>query len=92
MQATSKEKCSNLRARRIPRPVWIGPNLQHAYLSPVPGVHHEGEVRRQGPVVRCLGFIVVLVRLRELVGQLAGPHEHLPFIVWSVQHLYLCVQ
>ncbi len=24
-QATSKEKCSNLRARCVPRPVWIGP-------------------------------------------------------------------
>ena len=24
-QATSKEKCSNLCVRRIPRPVWIGP-------------------------------------------------------------------
>ena len=24
-EATSKEKRSNLRARRVPRPVWIGP-------------------------------------------------------------------
>ncbi len=24
-QATSKEKCSNVRTRRVPRPVWIGP-------------------------------------------------------------------
>ena len=28
-QATSKEKRSNLRARRVPRPVWIGPGFCH---------------------------------------------------------------
>ncbi len=27
MQATSKEKHSNLHARRVLRPVWIGPNV-----------------------------------------------------------------
>ena len=30
LQAKSKEKCSNLRARRVARPVWIRPEAQHS--------------------------------------------------------------
>ncbi len=33
MQATSKEKRSNLRARRVLRPVWIGPKQKRPYSA-----------------------------------------------------------
>ena len=40
MQATSKEKCSNLRMHRIARPVWIGPQIE--WQVPVQALFRAG--------------------------------------------------
>lgn len=59
-------------------------------LSPaVPGVHDVAEVRRQGSVVGRAGSFGVGVRLREVVGQLAWPCEHLSALVGTVHDLHL---
>ncbi len=53
MQATSKEKCSNLPARRVPRPVWIGAECNRP--SPAASVCSRSAVVTNYGVLSLLG-------------------------------------
>lgn len=58
-------------------------------LSALPGSSDVGEVRGHDAIVANLGGLIVGVGVREAIGQLSWPHEHLSHIIRSVLYFYL---
>ncbi|KAF4523652.1 hypothetical protein B566_EDAN013246 [Ephemera danica] len=59
-----------------------------AHLSSVPGGSDVTQIWRVGTIVGCSGSLLIGVRIGEVVGQFAGPHEVVASLVWTISYLY----